>query len=777
MPVAALVRSPKELAVPSRFTAVIAKCLDRAALWLPIAIAASFFALSLLLSDRLITREHSDTSRMLGALIALLLGLTTRFALTSRRRMAEIEAINRRLANQIAEREQAQAALAELLERFNLAVRGSNDGLWDVRLDSPGPWSPDMPVWYSPRFKELLGYGDHELDNVLSSWESWLHPEDRERVLRAVRAHVEHRVPYDVEYRLLTKSGEYRWFSARGQAIWDDHGQVLRMAGSIQDITGRKETERRQLAALQYLDAMNQISQVMAQTMDLEQIMQEVVNNIFTIFDCDRAWLAYPCDSEAKSCRVHYECTRPGYPRATAQDLEILVNPNIAEVFSSALASPNAVSYGAHNPCGTQLREQLGVKSQLDIAIRPKPGKPWLLGMHQCSREREWTAEEQRLFTDISYRIRDALNNLLLHRDLQRSEEKYRSLFENSLDGIYRCTPQGDFIDVNPALVAMLGYESKDELLSRNLIRDLSFSDWDQLWWTSGCKMFFIRLRRKDGSEVWVETNSRPMLGESGDVVHYEGIIRDVTERRLAESEMARLLEENRSLNQQSMVIQEEERRHLARELHDELGQCLTAIKADAVSICRRSEGALPEIYESASAIVNVSSHVYGVVRSMMTRLRPAMLDELGLVETLKDTIASWQQLYPQVVYSFTASGDLSGLGEAVNITLFRVVQECLTNIAKHAAATHVDIMLSRQQAGAPPPCAELRATGQVIQSLDWVELGVCDDGKGMDLSASVHGLGILGMRERVKALKGAFFLDSRPGHGACVYVMIPVVH
>ena len=133
-------------------------------------------------------------------------------------------------------RKQSEEALRESEERFDLAVAGSNDGLWDwdVRTNE---------VYYSPRFKELLGYGDHEFENVFASFETHLHPEDREPTLAKVRRHLEDREPYDVEYRLRTKGGEYRWFRARGQAVWDNVGRAVRMAGSLTDLTKRKQAE------------------------------------------------------------------------------------------------------------------------------------------------------------------------------------------------------------------------------------------------------------------------------------------------------------------------------------------------------------------------------------------------------------------------------------------------------------------------------------------------------------------------------------------------------
>lgn len=144
----------------------------------------------------------------------------------------------------ITERKQLEAALRDSVERFDLAVRGSQDGLWDGHKAPDLPWyDPQTPVWWSPRVRDMLGYEEHEFPNVLGSWTPLLHPEDRDRVFAALFDHIERRVPYDVEYRLRTKAGGYRWFRAKGQAIWDEAGNVLRMSGSLSDITDRKEAE------------------------------------------------------------------------------------------------------------------------------------------------------------------------------------------------------------------------------------------------------------------------------------------------------------------------------------------------------------------------------------------------------------------------------------------------------------------------------------------------------------------------------------------------------
>ena len=148
------------------------------------------------------------------------------------------------ISEDITKRKQMENVLRASEERLELVIQGSSDGFWDGRVLPDEPWSsPRTPVWWSPRIKAMLGYTDEEFPDVLESWASRLHPADTDRVFAALTAHIDRRDPYDVEYRLLTKAGEYQWFRARGQAIWDDTGQIVRMSGSLQCVTDLRHAE------------------------------------------------------------------------------------------------------------------------------------------------------------------------------------------------------------------------------------------------------------------------------------------------------------------------------------------------------------------------------------------------------------------------------------------------------------------------------------------------------------------------------------------------------
>ena len=147
-------------------------------------------------------------------------------------------------AEDITDQTRIQESFRASEERLELVITGSSDGFWDGQVLPDEPWSSlRTPVWWSPHVKAMLGYTDEEFPDVLESWTSRLHPEDTDRVFAALTAHIDRHDPYDVEYRLLTKAGEYGWFRARGQAIWDETGRMTRMAGSIQSVTERKHAE------------------------------------------------------------------------------------------------------------------------------------------------------------------------------------------------------------------------------------------------------------------------------------------------------------------------------------------------------------------------------------------------------------------------------------------------------------------------------------------------------------------------------------------------------
>lgn len=221
--------------------------------------------------------------------------------------------------------------------------------------------------------------------------------------------------------------------------------------------------------------------------------------------------------------------------------------------------------------------------------------------------------------------------------------------------------------------------------------------------------------------------------------------------------------DENRLLTQKSLAIQEDERRILAQELHDEFGQSITAIKAVLASIEQMNHQDSDMLKSSARTIGTFSDRMYEVARRMMRQLRPAILDEFGLILALQDMIDDWNSRHEDVFCHFEFKGKFDELGEEVNISIYRVIQESLTNIVKHAQATDVTVCLNR---------VELNRVENDPSYNFGIKLLIKDNGIGFD-ETNHRGLGLLGMCERVEALKGSFVMKSATNEGVEIIVSL----
>ena len=253
--------------------------------------------------------------------------------------------------------------------------------------------------------------------------------------------------------------------------------------------------------------------------------------------------------------------------------------------------------------------------------------------------------------------------------------------------------------------------------------------------------------------------------------------------REQAEARIADLLAHKRELAQQLISLQESERLALARELHDELGQSCTAIRVEtaylsnlcrsastasstatsfaissAASTAQHSDAALDRaaLLASAARADEAALGLYQLVRNMLSRLRPAHLDSLGLAAALQELCESWEAR-TSVNCSLQVDGDVEALGDTIDITVYRVVQEALTNVTRHAQARSVRVTLTRES----PVALSLR---------------VQDDGRGMDPARATRGLGLIGAVERAAAVRGELDVISAPGEGVVIWLRVPVI-
>jgi signal transduction histidine kinase len=230
----------------------------------------------------------------------------------------------------------------------------------------------------------------------------------------------------------------------------------------------------------------------------------------------------------------------------------------------------------------------------------------------------------------------------------------------------------------------------------------------------------------------------------------------------LAESLETTLAERN-ALTQRLILLQDEERRHLARELHDEFGQCLAAISAVAASAGQTAERECPALLPECRSIARTAAGMMDTLRGTLLRLRPPDVDELGLAASLESLVAGWNsRAGGSTRFSIELSGRFDALSQDFAASLYRIAQEAITNAAKHAQASRVTLRLCMQE----PAGADQRAQ---------IALTVHDDGKsGADPSAK-PGMGLLGMRERIEALGGRLSFESSRQGGLVLCAQIPV--
>jgi two-component system sensor histidine kinase UhpB len=223
-------------------------------------------------------------------------------------------------------------------------------------------------------------------------------------------------------------------------------------------------------------------------------------------------------------------------------------------------------------------------------------------------------------------------------------------------------------------------------------------------------------------------------------------------------------LAENQSLNRRLITAQDDERRRTALDLHDEVGPSLFGLKAHAASMAKAAEalpeGAAAHMTERVRDLNAIIDHLQTINRGMLNRLRPMSLGQLPLADVLSELVSGRAREYPQIHFSFAAEGIERSYGEPIDLTLYRCIQEGLTNVIRHAEATSVDVRIAAAQAGSAAVAS--------------VSLTVRDDGRGIDPLAP-KGLGSLGMKERVECLGGDYAVESERGRGTSLRVVIPL--
>jgi PAS domain S-box-containing protein len=352
-----------------------------------------------------------------------------------------------------------------------------------------------------------------------------------------------------------------------------------------------------------------------------------------------------------------------------------------------------------------------------------------------------------------------------IEQALKESEARYRAVVEGQTEVIGRFRADGTILFVNEVYCRLFG-KTAEELTGRKwqpVVHpgDLSMIEARLAELTPEHPVAVIENRIFDGhGEMrWMQFINHAFFDAAGCITEIQAVGRDISERKQIESRQAALLEENTLLGRELIQLQEKERTNLARELHDELSQQLVAIRAHAGAIRRRATGADERHRADAIAIEASVSQIYNVSHQLMEGLHPQVLDSAGLAEAVRALLSNWSQLHPAIRVTLRLAGPLDDIGEEARIHLFRIAQEGLANLARHARAGRARLFLGEtSRRGRRAVCLVLR-----------------DNGVGMDIAAPRVGFGLIVMRERAHNLGGSFELWSRPGGGTRIAVALPL--
>jgi PAS domain S-box-containing protein len=322
------------------------------------------------------------------------------------------------------------------------------------------------------------------------------------------------------------------------------HDEKKQLMGSVHvahDITERKRAEEARLSRFRSLAHMNQINKIIQETSDIKQMMDNVLQKTLSMFQCDRAWILFPVDPDAPTFRIPMEHTTSRYPGALAAGKDLPMTPETAQAMRTALEADGPVVYDPESGLVVNdVSKRFSVQSVIDMAIYPKIGKPWLFGLHQCSYPRVWTEEDQRLFQDIGYRLADALSSLLFLKDLQESEEHFRTLVQEAGDVIIVLSPDFRILEFNREAETIYGAK-RNKVLGKNYLdlfitdeeaKRLVTADCEKVLSGQPTKAFENKIQSVDGSERFFSWNVNRLLSYEGYPVVAIASGHDITRRK-----------------------------------------------------------------------------------------------------------------------------------------------------------------------------------------------------------------------------------------------------
>jgi PAS domain S-box-containing protein len=624
----------------------------------------------------------------------------------------------------ITERKKAQQALRQTTSMLLRTEAIARIGSWQWEVEE------DLVIWSDELFR-IFGLAPAVTAPTFAEHHHLYFPEDMLRLRSAVERAVDAAEPYELDLRAIRSDGATRYCRAAGFAERDATGKVFRLYGFLQDNTelflAQQETKKLVYDQSAILD-----------NVPAYIYFKDRNNNIIRISDSVARITGRPKhEIEGRHSSEIYPEMADAY---WSDDLEVITTgkPKIGIVESLPLTN------GGARWLQTDKVPYVGESGKVEGVIV--------------------------IATDITERInaekglqeaKEHLEELVAERTraLAESERSFRNLAECVPTEFERVDLDGRYTFVNRTFENWFDIPAC-EVVGKHLAEVLGASAYDVIaehveTVLSGERVSFeAEVPYLRGGTRWVRADYVPDADDAGNQTGFIALITDITSTKQAQSALLDLMEANRRLSRRILAVQEEERRFLARELHDELDGNLSAMMSYIRLVhagCRCDDSKLLITMEEMR---RVCARSLDLLREIGERLRPQVLDRLGLADAIKDLVSQWRLRLSSVVGQVECVGEVDDLGEDINITVYRIVQEGLANIERHARATRASVRLERLD--------------------NRVELSIRDNGVGMDAGRSKRGLGLLGMRERVEALDGTFDVQSSPGEGMAVVVSIP---
>lgn len=625
----------------------------------------------------------------------------------------------------ITERKKAEESLRQTTTMLSRTETIAHIGSWQWEVSS------DLVSWSHELFR-IFGLDSASAAPAFAEQHRLYAADDMARLRRAVNQAVQEATPYELDLRVIRSDGETRYCRAAGFPEIDADGKVFRLYGFLQDNTALVLAHQETKKLLH------------DQTAILDNIpgyiyFKDRKNNIIRISESVARITGRPKhEIEGRHSSEIYPEMADSY---WADDLEVIrtgkrkmgiVEPlPLRDGGVRWLQTDKVPYFGEAGGVEGVIVLATDITERVEAEERLKQAKE---GLEQAVRERT--------------------------RALAESERSFRNLAECVPTTFTRSDMDGTYTFVNRTFENWFGLPSH-EVVGKHLAEVLGQDAYEIIRphvdavFAGQRVAFEAKLPFRQGRTRWVRGDWVPDVDDMGEQTGFIALLADITESKQAESALLELMAANRRLIRKVLAIQEEERRFLARELHDELAGNLSMMMSYTGLVrdgCHCDDSKLLITMEEMR---RVTARSVDLLRDIRERLRPQMLDRLGLVVAVKEAVSQWRFRVSNVAGDVECIGELDALGEDVNIAIYRIVQECLTNIERHAEAGRFSIRLERIG--------------------DRVKLSVHDDGLGMDVEARKRGVGLLSLSERVETLKGTFDLQSSPGQGVTVVVTLPV--